>query len=65
TRGRPGSDLRGAVAGWAGVSVTTFAIWAVVGVATGGFGYPWWIWVAGPWGVVLLLSWLGTRSRGW
>lgn len=57
-----GADLRGAAAGWAAVSVTCLVIWAVVGVAAGGLGHPWWIWVAGPWGVVLLMSWLGVRS---
>jgi hypothetical protein len=59
-----GADLRGAAAGWAAVSVTCLVIWAVVGVAAGGLGHPWWIWVAGPWGVVLLMSWLGVRSAG-
>jgi hypothetical protein len=58
------ADLRGAAAGWAAVSVTCLVIWAVVGVTAGGLGHPWWIWVAGPWGVVLLMSWLGARSAG-
>jgi len=57
----PRSDMRAAITGWAGVSVTTFAIWAVIGIATGDFGHPWWIWAAGPWGTVLLVSWLAGR----
>lgn len=62
---RPGpSDMRGAVAGWAGVSVTTIVIWAVSCIATASLLYPWWIWVAGPWGLVLLWSWLGSRLQG-
>jgi hypothetical protein len=59
-----GADLRGAAAAWAAVSVTCLVIWGVVGVAAGGLGHPWWIWVTGPWGVVLLMSWLWVRSAG-
>jgi hypothetical protein len=61
---RSGPDVRGAAAVWAGVSVTMLVIWSVVGIATGGFGHPWWVWVAGPWGVMLLLGWLASRSPG-
>jgi hypothetical protein len=61
-RDRP--DLRSAAAGWAAVSATTLVIWLVIGVTSGGLGYPWWIWVAGPWGAVLLLSWVGARASG-
>lgn len=35
--------------GWFTVSVLCFVIWAL-----SGFGYPWPLWVAAPWGVVLL-----------
>lgn len=39
---------------WAGVSTLNFAIWAIVSAAAGGEAvYPWWIWVAGPWGAVM------------
>lgn len=61
-RERP--DLRAATAGWAAVSATTLVIWLVVGVTTGALGYPWWIWVTGPWGVALLVSWMGSRASG-
>ncbi|GAA1188510.1 DUF1707 SHOCT-like domain-containing protein [Pseudonocardia alaniniphila] len=56
-------DLRGAVIGWAGASVTTIAIWAMSCIATASFVYPWWIWVAGPWGLVLLSSWVRDRRQ--
>jgi Domain of unknown function (DUF1707) len=61
---RSGPESRGAAAAWAGLSVTTLVVWTVVGIATGGLGHPWWIWVVVPWGVVLSLSWLATRSSG-
>jgi hypothetical protein len=56
-------DTRGAVIGWAGASVTTIAIWAMSCIATASFVYPWWIWVAGPWGLVLLSSWMRERRH--
>jgi hypothetical protein len=59
----PERDLRGAVIGWAGASVTTIAIWAMSCIATASFVYPWWIWVAGPWGLVLLSSWVRDRRQ--
>ncbi|MDS1269934.1 DUF1707 domain-containing protein [Lipingzhangella sp. LS1_29] len=42
---------------WGGVSLLNFGIWLVIALAGGdGFDlYPWWIWVAGPWGVVMLI----------
>lgn len=46
---------------WFSVSLLTVMIWAVSCVATGGWVYPWWIWVAGPWGAVLLADWLRER----
>ncbi|RAY15134.1 hypothetical protein DPM19_10425 [Actinomadura craniellae] len=47
---------------WAGVSLLCFTIWLAVGVTTGAF-YPWWLWVAGPWGLVLLATWLRGQGR--
>lgn len=53
--------VRSGVVSWAAVSTTTLTIWAVSCVATMSFVYPWWIWVAGPWGLVLLSTWIGTH----
>lgn len=50
-------DLRGMKAmwgAWATVSAINFTIWLIVLVTTGAV-YPWWIWVAGPWGAILLM----------
>ncbi|MEO3826717.1 DUF1707 domain-containing protein [Actinomadura sp. B10D3] len=58
-------DLTGARAwgAWAVVSGINFTIWLAVMLATGDAVYPWWIWVAGPWGAALLLrTILGGRS---
>ena len=35
---------------------------ALVSVGSGAAVYPWWIWVAGPWGVVLLMQWITSRG---
>lgn len=40
---------RAAWGSWFTVSLVLFVIWAL-----SGFGYPWPLWVAGPWGVILL-----------
>ena len=57
---RPG--LRAAVAVWAFVSVLNVVIWLAVSLGTGDVVYPWWIWVAGPWGLVLAAGALAGRA---
>ncbi|MGH3983999.1 MAG: DUF1707 SHOCT-like domain-containing protein [Pseudonocardiaceae bacterium] len=54
---------RAAVVAWASASVINLLIWAVVSLATMSWIYPWWVWVAGPWGAVLLAGWIGERAR--
>jgi hypothetical protein len=56
-------DFRSGVAAWAAASVTTTAIWAVSCIASAAWIYPWFFWVAGPWGAVLLVTWLGMRLQ--
>jgi hypothetical protein len=56
--------LSPAVSVWLLASVVNFVIWAIVSIATGELEYPWWIWVAGPWGAVLAARWLSERSSG-
>ncbi len=60
-RHRPPAPERAAVAAWSVASVLNVMIWGIIAVGVGGFVYPWWIWVAGPWGVVLLAQWIGSR----
>jgi hypothetical protein len=60
----PAADLRSGASAWAAASATTMAIWVVGCIASGGLMYPWFLWVAGPWGVVLLATWLGLRLHG-
>lgn len=69
--GLPSDAVRGAVSrrgqfsrGWAEawgswltVTLVCFVIWGLTGA-----GYPWPVWVAGPWGAVLLARWI-SRSR--
>ena len=50
-------DVRGMKAmwgAWATVSAINFTVWLIVLLTTGAV-YPWWIWVAGPWGAILLM----------
>jgi len=55
--------LHGAVRGWATVSAINLVIWALVCVSSVSWIYPWWIWVAGPWGAVLLAHAIGGQRR--
>lgn len=50
---------------WLGVSVLCLVIWGLICLGTGGFTYPWPIWVIGPWGVALAFRVLtGWEARG-
>jgi hypothetical protein len=60
----PSHDMRAAAAGWAGVSMTVFVLWIIASIISGGLHYPWFLWVVGPWGAVLLAAWIGSRLRG-
>jgi hypothetical protein len=60
----PPGGLRAAAAAWAVVSAVNVAIWLAVVLGTGSLVYPWWVWVAGPWGLVLLLGVLGRGPAG-
>jgi uncharacterized membrane protein YdcZ (DUF606 family) len=46
--------------GWFVASSINIAVWGVVSFSQGEVVYPWWIWVAGPWGLAVLL---GRRAR--
>lgn len=54
----PVSGLGGVWGAWAGVSLLCFTIWLITAVTTNGT-YPWFLWVAGPWGMMLLFSTIG------
>ncbi|SDP25611.1 protein of unknown function [Klenkia soli] len=56
-----GGDLRNAWRGYATVALVVWAVYLMSSLA-GGFGYPWPVWVVGPWGAVLLARTLGTRG---
>jgi hypothetical protein len=49
------------VLAWAAASAINLVIWAVVSIAALSLVYPWWIWVAGPWGVMLLVRGVSER----
>jgi hypothetical protein len=48
------TGLRVGWAGWASASLICTVIWLLTMVGTASFIYPWPLWVAGPWGAVLL-----------
>lgn len=54
-------DRGGVVGAWLVASLVNLVIWAMVSLSSGEAVYPWWIWVAGPWGAVLLAGWISGR----
>ncbi|MFI0484103.1 DUF1707 domain-containing protein [Actinomadura sp. 9N215] len=55
--------LRAMWGAWGLVSGINLTIWLILTVQGSGSVYPWWIWVAGPWGALLLLrTVLGNRN---
>ncbi|MDL4776277.1 MULTISPECIES: DUF1707 SHOCT-like domain-containing protein [Thermomonosporaceae] len=58
-----GIELRGSAAmwsAWAAVSGINLTIWLIMAL-TGTLVFPWWLWIAGPWGVVLLVNTIRAR----
>lgn len=47
--------MRSAWAGYATVNLICFVIWLLTALS-GGAWYPWFLWVAGPWGAVMLAA---------
>ena len=59
---RSGSSLAAAWASWAVSSSVTFVVWLIIYITTGGAAwYPWFLWVAGPWGAVLLAKTIASK----
>lgn len=48
---------------WAMASGINFVIWLIVVLTSGSGVYPWWVWVAGPWGVILLIGTIADRLK--
>lgn len=48
---------------WAMASGINFVIWLIVSLTSDGVVYPWWVWVAGPWGVILLIGTIADRLK--
>ena len=60
--GSPWCGTAAAAGVWATVSTLNVIVWAVVALTAAGPVYPWWIWVAGPWGAMLALRALAGRA---
>jgi hypothetical protein len=56
--------MRIVIGAWLTVSVINFVIWGLVCLTSGGWIYPWWVWVAGPWGAAILASRIGGLGKG-
>jgi hypothetical protein len=41
---------------WVVASLVNFTVWGIVSLSLLEFIYPWWIWVVGPWGAVILAA---------
>ncbi|RCV55594.1 hypothetical protein DEF23_00870 [Marinitenerispora sediminis] len=47
---------------WGGVNTLCFTIWLITVVTGAHGGYPWWIWVMAPWGIVMLFATIGIAA---
>lgn len=52
-------SMRLAARAWLAVSLINVLIWGIVCLSTWHLVYPWWVWVAGPWGAVILAGRFG------
>jgi len=60
SRRRHAEAWRAAWGGWLCVTLVCIVIWALSGL-----GYPWWLWVAGPWGAIMVGRWVtGSHPQG-
>ena len=65
TAGRDPDWLRRVWAAWAIAVAVNVVVWLIVSVTTAEFIYPWPLWVAGPWGAVLLVTTIMSKgARG-
>ncbi|MDA2814202.1 DUF1707 domain-containing protein [Nocardiopsis sp. RSe5-2] len=47
---------------WLGVNTLCFTIWLILFLTGQGDGYPWFLWVLGPWGIVMVFITLGLAA---
>lgn len=62
-RRRSGTFAKVMASAWFAASSINFLIWGIISLSLGEALYPWWIWVAGPWGLVLLAGHLARFGR--
>ncbi|WP_328811224.1 DUF1707 SHOCT-like domain-containing protein [Rhodococcus sp. NBC_00294] len=64
TPGHPTTVPAAAWLRWASVVALCSAIYVITCVASGSMLYPWPVWVAGPWGMVLLVHSIAAATQG-
>jgi hypothetical protein len=62
-RRRSGRAAKLVTGAWIAASSVNFLIWGIISLSLGEALYPWWIWVVGPWGLVLLAGHLARFGR--
>jgi hypothetical protein len=68
-RGRVFSDTGGGIAMrvltivWSSLAAVNFVVWGLLGVTTGHFLHPWWVWVAVPPGIALAVLYVAGIGR--
>ncbi|HLU59462.1 MAG TPA: DUF1707 domain-containing protein [Pseudonocardia sp.] len=48
---------------WSSLAAVNLAVWGLIGLTTGSYVYPWWVWVAVPPGIVLLVLYVAGIGR--
>jgi hypothetical protein len=57
-QGRLSPAWRGAWGSWASVSLLMFTLWLITSISSRHIDGLWFLWIAGPWGAILLGRWL-------
>lgn len=55
--------MKVATTAWFAASLVNFVVWGLVSLTSGNVVYPWWIWVAGPWGALLIAGYVTGVGR--
>jgi hypothetical protein len=48
---------------WSSLAAVNFVVWGLIGVTTGSFVHPWWVWVAVPPGIALVVLYAAGIGR--
>ncbi|OLT03225.1 hypothetical protein BJF90_26520 [Pseudonocardia sp. CNS-004] len=58
-----GTTMRVLTIVWSSLAAVNLVVWGLIGLTTGNFVHPWWVWVAVPPGIALVVLYLAGIGR--